>query len=123
MESKEEKIKRLRLEKEQNIFKKKSFAESKEFYFDDTGNLCRKSEFDTKKLYIGMLVRIRKPDGNFRNGLINSIQIENKTPKIIVVCGDKKIKFEKNWFEIYPDNRLNEIVEWQNLEIPERLKK
>jgi hypothetical protein len=122
VETKEEKLKRLRFEREQKNIRKNIL--NKEFYFDEIGNLCRKTEYgeDLKKLYVDMPVRVVKPDGNYRNGVIDSIKIEDKIPIIVVVCGQNKIKFEKNWFQVYPDNRLDEIKVWEGIEVPEKIK-
>lgn len=120
MESKEEKINRLRAEREEKILSKKNL--NKEFYFNTSGALCRKTNYGEEKMFVGMPVRVLKPDQTYRNGIIDSFKIENGVPKIIVVCGEKKIKFEKNWFQVCPDDRLKQILYWEKIEVPERIR-
>jgi len=72
----------------------------------------------------GMNVLVKKPDNiNWRKGEIDSIRLVNEEAVITVVCGKNRIKFEKSFFEIKPDNRIKDIFEWDTIEVPERLKK
>jgi hypothetical protein len=119
-ETKEEKIDRLRAEKELDILKKKYCNE--EFYLSGTGGLSRYG-WGKNIIYVGMLVRVVKPNGAWRRGEVEYIKLEDNIPKIGVVCGKNKVKFEKNWGQVIPDNRIEEIMAWEGLEVPERLKK
>lgn len=120
MESKEEKIEKLRKER-QDALRKKYLTQ--EFYINKTGGLSRYGWGDNI-FYIGMLVKIYKPDKTTRRGEIESISISSDgLPKIIVVCGKNKVKFEKTWGQIFEDKTILQIVEWENIEVPERIKK
>jgi len=128
VDTQEEKISRLRQERENSLKEK---YRKEEFYFNETGGLSRYGWGDNI-LYVGMVVRVRKPQKLFeikpneqmwRRGVIEYIKLENNVPKIGVVCGEKKLKFEKTYGDVMPDNRLEEIIAWQNIEVPERLKK
>src|SRR3989304_4358618 len=90
METSEEKLDRLRKERELEILKKK--YKDEEFYLDEKGE-------------------------------IEYIKTENGFPKIGVVCGKNKVKFEKKWGEVFEDKRIEDFIAWENLEVPERLKK
>jgi len=113
METSEEKLDRLRKERELEILKKK--YKDEEFYLDEKGGLSRYG-WGENILYVGMIVRVKKPDNTFRKGEIEYIKTENGFPKIGVVCG-------KKWGEVFEDKRIEDFIAWENLEVPERLKK
>jgi len=123
MESPDEKIERLRKEREETLRQKYL---NEDFYLSETGGLSRYG-WGENLLYVGMMVRVKKPSKSkipgWRNGIIEYIKIENKTPKIGVICGVKKIKFEKSFYEVSPSNQMQQIVLWEGIEVPERLKK
>lgn len=120
METSEEKIERLRTERELEILKKKYQNEG--FYLNDIGELSRYG-WGKNILHVDMIVKIMKPDKTWRRGIIEYIKLENGFPRIGVICGKNKIKFEKTWRQVVPDNTIEDIVAWENLEVPERLKK
>ncbi len=119
MESKEEKLERLRAERELQLKEK---YKNQEFYINDTGGLSRYGWGDNI-FYVGMIVKVIKPDNTWRKGEIEYINLENNYPKIGVICGKNKIKFEKTWGQVVADDRIEQIVSWENVEVPERLKK
>ena len=120
METSEGKIERLREERENSILKKRHAKEG--FYLSNTGGLS-KYGWGKNILYVGMLVLVKKPLGGWRKGEVEYIKLENNLPKIGVICGKNNVKFEKKWGEVVEDNRIEDIIAWENLEIPERLKK
>jgi len=121
MESKEEKIERLRKERELEILKK-NYKENK-FYLSENGGLSRYGWGDNL-LFVGMPVRVSKPDNTWRSGVIEYFNVENEnSPKIGVVCGKNKVKFEKTFNQVIPDRTLQEIVEFEKIEVPEKLQK
>jgi len=119
MESKEEKLEKLRKERELEILKKNY----NKFYLSEIGGLSRYG-WGENILFIGMPVKVKKPDNTWRNGVVQYFNVENENfPKVGVVCGKNKIKFEKRFSEVVPDRTLTEICEWENIEVPEKLKK
>lgn len=118
-ETSEEKLERLREERKQEMLAK---YRNEEFYISDTGGLSRYG-WGKNIFFSGMPVKVKKPDGTWRRGEIEYIKIENKLPKIGVVCGKNKIKFEKTWGEVTPDKTLEDIALWENLQVPENLRK
>ncbi len=95
---------------------------NEEFYINESGGLSRHG-WGNDILYFGMIVKVMKPDKSWRRGEIEYLKIENNLPKIGVLCGKNKIKFEKNWEEVVQDKTLEHIASWENLEVPERLQK
>lgn len=120
METKEEKIERLRAEKEEREILKKKY-QNEEFELKD-GCLSRYG-WGENMLHEGMIVKVLKPDKTWRRGQIEYIKLENGVPKIGVICGKNGIRFEKSWGEVVRDRRIEDIVLWEKLEVPERLQK
>lgn len=121
MESKEEKLEKLREERELEILKK-NYKENK-FYLSNSGGLSRYG-LGENILFVGMPVKVIKPDNNWRNGVVEYIIVENEnSPKIGVICGKNKVRFEKTFFQVVPDRTLQDIASWENIEIPEKLQK
>lgn len=120
METREQKIERLRAEKEEKEALKKKYR-NEEFELND-GFLSRYG-WGENILHTGMIVKVLKPDKTWRRGQIEYINLENGIPKIGVVCGKNRIKFEKKWGEVVADQRIEEIILWEKIEVPERLKK
>jgi len=121
MESKEDKLEKLRKERELEILKK-NHKENK-FYLSESGGLSRYGWGDNI-LFIGMPVKVSKPDKTWRNGVIEYFNVEDETyPKIGVICGKNKVRFEKTFGQVIPDKTLQEIANWENIEVPEKLQK
>lgn len=120
MESQEQKIEKLRTERQEALRQKYL---TQEFYINKTGGLSRYGWGDNI-FYVGMLVKVYKPDKTTRRGEIESISIGvDGLPKIIVVCGKNKVKFEKTWGQLFEDKTILQIVEWEKIEVPERIRK
>lgn len=96
--------------------------QDEEFHLSDDGYLSRYG-WGKDILNVGMIVRVKKPDNNWRRGEIEYIKLEDGFPKIGVICGKNKLKFEKSWNEVKPDKTIENIIVWENLKVPERLKK
>ena len=121
MESKEEKLEKLRKERDLEILKK-NYKENK-FYLSKSGGLSRYG-WGENLLFVGMPVRVKKPDNTFRNGIVEYLNIEDEnSPKIGVICGKNKVKFEKTFNQVIPDKTLQKLAEFENIEVPEKLQK
>lgn len=124
IETAEQKIEHLQKERDEKILAKKYRDE--EFYLEENGNLSRYG-WGKNILYVGMPVKVKKPDSAWRKGLIDYIKLEDtsvgKRPKIGVICGKDKLHFEKSWGEVVEDKTIEKIVQWETIEVPERLKK
>lgn len=119
METKEEKLERLRKERNAKILSKK---QCQEYVFDGT-TIKLANCVNSKILHVGMIVRIKKPDNTYRRGIVEYIKIVNQLPEIGVICGKKNIKFIKTYNDVYPDNKIEDILKWEEIEVPERLTK
>jgi len=120
MESKEEKIQRLRDERESKRLAKNSNAH---FMLND-GNLYVKHYSDpvyAQILHVDMRVKVKKPDNTWRKGIVEYIRIEQHGPVIGVNCGSKK--FEKGIYEVVRDNKLEQMIRWWDVKIPDSIKK
>jgi hypothetical protein len=124
METREEKIERLREERELEITRKNFLLEK--FYISKSGGLSRHG-WGQDFFEVGMCVKVTKSNfgvgQGWRRGIIEYIKIINGVPKIGVICGKAKLKFEKMLGQIIPDNTLKNICKWESLEVPERLTK
>jgi hypothetical protein len=121
METKEEKIQRLRDERESMRLTKNSNAH---FLVKSDGNLYVKHYSDpvyTQILHVDMRVKVKKPDNTWRKGIVEYIRIEQNGPVIGVVCGSKR--FEKGIHEVVRDNKLEQMIKWWEVEIPDNIKK
>ena len=140
MESKEEKLNRLRKEREDKINEKHHPEMDEKYRIDSNGSLVGYDmlskygekfsmrangnyHIEDKILFESMPVKITKPDKTFRKGHIEKIRFENKEPVITVVCGKNKLKFDKKFNEVFPDDSLENFIKLENIEVPERLKK
>jgi hypothetical protein len=131
IETKEEKLQRLRDERDAAITLKHTKGQDKYHLNKDGVLYVERYQYKGKHwfhepvneiFHIEMRVKIKKPDNSWRRGIIQYIRMENGSPVFGVICS-KTAQFEKGIQEIRHDDRLEKIIDWAKMEIPERLKK
>jgi hypothetical protein len=129
IENIEQKLQRLREERDKAIAKKRSYQKHPDKYrLTKDGVLyieryIERFQTSDKEIYhVDMRVKVRKPDASWRSGIIKYIRLEKGIPKIGIICS-KTAEFEMDIADVRYNNRLEKIIEWADVKIPERLKK